>query len=215
MNQFKLTTLILGFIVSFGVAQAATITSERGVEFMVVDGHAVNFDRWSPQQSIELADGTHQLVMRFEDEVKRGSKEVIYTSRPYVFELTVNGRDMTIGLDTRLSAQSQASSYFASGAQWQAVYSNDEVKPLVATVLEGDGFAAYSNMEELVAKYNQANGIIFDEGESKNLNELLVEVDHQGKVSIKGDSVTQLKLWYAKASDEERKAFRRWMIDQE
>nr|WP_152794873.1 MULTISPECIES: DUF2057 domain-containing protein [unclassified Salinivibrio] len=198
-----------------GAAQAATITSARNIEFLVADGKEVTFESWAPQQSIELSEGTHQLVMRFDGEVKRGSKEVIFTSRPYLFELTVDGRDATIGVSSRLRSQSQAKSYFSSGPQWQAEFENGDVMPLEAVELEGDGFGAYADMEALVAEYNRENGIIIDQGESKNLNDVLVEVDDQGKASIKGDALSQLKLWYTKASDQERKSFRRWIIDQD
>ncbi|OOF11292.1 hypothetical protein BZG82_04535 [Salinivibrio sp. PR5] len=215
MKQLKWAGLALGVTLLSGVAQAATITSARGVEFLVIDGTEVEFDSWAPQQSVELSDGKHQLVMRYEGEVKRGSKDVVFTSRPYVFDFNVDGRDATIDIDTRLSAQSQASSYFASGPQWQAEFESGEVMPLNAIELKGDGFAAYADMEALVADYNRANGIIFDQGESKNLNDVLVEVDEEGKASIKGDALSQLKLWYTKASDQERKSFRRWIIDQE
>ncbi|MPS31984.1 MULTISPECIES: DUF2057 domain-containing protein [unclassified Salinivibrio] len=205
----------LAVLLAAGAAQAATITSARNIEFLVADGKEVTFESWAPQQSIELSEGTHQLVMRFDGEVKRGSKEVIFTSRPYLFELTVDGRDATIGVSSRLRSQSQAKSYFSSGPQWQAEFENGDVMPLEAVELEGDGFGAYADMEALVAEYNRENGIIIDQGESKNLNDVLVEVDDQGKASIKGDALSQLKLWYTKASDQERKSFRRWIIDQD
>ncbi|OOF25406.1 hypothetical protein BZJ19_08855 [Salinivibrio proteolyticus] len=214
MKQLKWAGIALGVTLLSGVAQAATITSTRGVEFLVIDGSEVKFDNWAPQQSVELSDGTHQLVMRYEGEVKRGSKDVVFTSRPYVFDLQVNGRDAVIDIDTNLRFETQASSYF-DAPNWQAEFESGEVMPLNAIELKGDGFAAYADMEALVADYNRANGIIFDQGESKNLNDVLVEVDEEGKASIKGDALSQLKLWYTKASDQERKSFRRWIIDQE
>jgi len=215
MKLWKWAGLALGVTLLSGVAQAATITSARGVEFLVIDGTEVKFDGWAPQQSVELSDGKHQLVMRYEGEVKRGSKDVVFTSRPYIFEINVDGRDATLNIDTNLRVHSQATNYFASGPQWQAEFESGEVMSLNATELKGDGFAAYADMEALVADYNRANGIIFDQGESKNLNDVLVEVDEEGKASIKGDALSQLKLWYTKASDQERKSFRRWIIDQE
>ncbi|OOE62163.1 YccT family protein [Salinivibrio sp. IB282] len=206
--------LVLSTLLAASVTSAAEITSAPNIEFVVVDGKEISFDNWAPQQTIELANGTHQLVMRFDGEVKRGSKEVIFTSRPYLFELNVDGRNTTIDIDTRLKTKVQAEHYF-DDAQWQAEFDNGDVMPLEAVELKGDGFAAYADMEALVAEYNRANGIIIDQGESKNLNDVLVEVDDQGQASIKGDALSQLKLWYTKASDQERKSFRRWIIDQD
>ena len=213
MKQMKWLTAALLLVAAS--AQAAVITSAPSVEFMVVDGKKVKTDSWQPQQSIELTKGKHQIVMRFDDEVRRGSKEVIYTSRPYIFELQVDERNATLSLDKRIKNENEAQHYFTQGARWQVEYADGETAAIIATELKGDGFAAYADMEALVAKYNRANGIVFEQGESKDLNELLVEVNDNGKVSIKGDTLTQLKLWYSKATNQERKAFRRWMIDQE
>ncbi|KKA46131.1 DUF2057 domain-containing protein [Salinivibrio sp. KP-1] len=207
--------LVLSTLLAASVVNAAEITSARNIEFVVVDGKEASFENWAPQQTIELDNGTHQLVMRFDGEVKRGSQEVIYTSRPYLFELEVDGRNATINIDSKLRVKSQATSYFDGAPQWQAEFDNGDVMPLDAVELKGDGFAAYADMEALVAEYNRENGIIIDQGESKNLNDVLVEVDDQGKASIKGDALSQLKLWYTKASDQERKSFRRWIIDQD
>ncbi|OOE35926.1 hypothetical protein BZG05_03650 [Salinivibrio kushneri] len=206
--------LVLCTLMASSVINAAEITSARNIEFVVVDGEKVTFDNWSPTQTIELPDGNHQIVVRFEGEVKRGSRDLVFTSRPYLFELNVDGRNTTIDIDTRLKTKVQAEHYF-DDAQWQAEFDNGDVMPLDAVELKGDGFAAYADMEALVAEYNRENGIIIDQGESKNLNDVLVEVDDQGKASIKGDALSQLKLWYTKASDQERKSFRRWIIDQD
>ncbi|MPX98157.1 DUF2057 domain-containing protein, partial [Salinivibrio sp. VYel6] len=171
--------LVLSTLLAASVTSAAEITSAPNIEFVVVDGKEISFEDWAPQQTIELANGTHQLVMRFDGEVKRGSKEVIFTSRPYLFELDVDGRDATINIDTNLRVKTQATSYFDDNPQWQAEFDNGEVMPLEAVELKGDGFGAYADMEALVAEYNRENGIIIDQGESKNLNDVLVEVDDQ------------------------------------
>lgn len=215
MKKLTKAAWMLGALMASSVIHAAEITSARHIEFLVVDGSKISFDNWAPQQTIELANGTHQLVMRFDGEVQRGSKEVIFTSRPYLFELDVDGRDATINIDANLRVKTQATSYFDDNPQWQAEFDNGEVMPLEAVELKGDGFGAYADMEALVAEYNRENGIIIDQGESKNLNDVLVEVDDQGQASIKGDALSQLKLWYTKASDQERKTFRRWIIDQD
>ncbi len=167
MKKLTKAAWALGALMASSVINAAEITSARHIEFLVVDGSKVSFENWAPQQSIELDNGTHQLVMRFDGEVKRGSKEVIFTSRPYLFELEVDGRDATINIDTQLRVKTQATSYFADNPQWQAEYDNGDVMPLDAVELKGDGFGAYADMEALVADYNRANGIVIEQGQSK------------------------------------------------
>ncbi len=46
-------------------------------------------------------------------------------------------------------------------------------------------------------------------------DEVIVAVSESGDVELTGNALTQLKLWYSKASEEERKAFRKWIIDVE
>jgi uncharacterized protein YccT (UPF0319 family) len=92
-------------------------------------------------------------------------------------------------------------------------------------------------MDELIAAHNAERGIVFDNGQmtkaeqaatatlvttaavatSKDVTAVNNNVPKTTVKSepIKAENVEQLKAWYLKASKEERKEFRKWMIDQE
>ena len=208
----KLWLLVALFSVS---SQAATLAVADNIQLLAVDGKKVKGQGWSEVESVELTDGKHQIVVRFDGEVKRGSKTTIYTTRPYLFDIDLADMNAEITLP-RLTTESQAKAFFERGATWQLALDNGMVKPLVGVELQGDGFAAYSDIEALVAAYNGANGIVVEKGNAIDLQQVAVNVDNKtGKVEITGDALTQLKMWYTKASKEDKKAFKIWMAEKD
>ncbi|MGF1729559.1 YccT family protein [Photobacterium kasasachensis] len=199
----------LSLVLLSGGLQAATVSSSKNVELLVVDGKKVQSSFWSPSESVELQPGRHQIVVRFDGELKNGSKKTMYTTRPYLFEMDVPDDDVTITLP-RLTTLSQAKAHFNRGVQWQLESSDGSTSLLSYVELEGKGFGAFKNMEELVADYNRQHGITFEQGYAVNLEQAAVEVSEQGEVMISGDALAQLKLWYVKASAEEKAAFYQW-----
>ena len=199
----------LSLVLLSGGLQAATVSSSKNVELLVVDGKKVQSSFWSPTESVELQPGRHQIVVRFDGELKNGSKKTMYTTRPYLFEMDVPDDDVTIILP-RLTTLSQAKAHFTRGAEWQLELSDGTTSPLEYTPLEGKGIGAFKDMEELVADYNRQHGITFEQGYAVDLEKATVEVSEQGEVTISGDALAQLKLWYSKADAEEKAAFYQW-----
>lgn len=198
-------------LLSVGV-QAATLSTSRNINLLVVDGKKVESSFWSPIEKVELSEGKHQIVVRFDGEVKNGSKDTILTTRPYLFDIDITDQDATIVLP-RLTTLSQAKAHFDRGADWSLKYADGMTETIKYTELQGSGFAAYSDMEALVAEYNRNNGIVFEQGYAVDLEDVAVQVTEQGELKITGDSLTQLKMWYAKASDQEKKSFKIWMAE--
>ncbi|WP_394165318.1 DUF2057 family protein [Photobacterium piscicola] len=196
-------------------AQAATLTVADKVKLLAVDGKEVKSQGWSEVDSVELTDGKHQVVVRFDGDVKRGSKTTIYTTRPYLFDIDLAGKNAEIILP-RLTTESQAKAFFERGATWQLALENGAVKPLVGVELQGEGFAAYSDIEAVIAAYNRDNGIVIEQGNAVDLQQVSVNVDNEtGKVEITGDALIQLKMWYTKATKEDKKAFKIWMAEKD
>ncbi|MDD1792994.1 DUF2057 domain-containing protein [Enterovibrio sp. ZSDZ42] len=206
--------LFIGLLALSGVVNAAEITAKNGVEFLVVDGKDVKKISSDADKRLELSPGRHQLVARYDDEVKRGSKNVIFTSKPYVFDLDVTNENVVLNVP-KFRFESQAIAFFRNPEWVLENVSTGKTTFISSTLMTGSGFGAFNNMEQVVADYNRQNGIIIEGGEAKDLEEVLVSVDKKGNVDIKGDTVTQLKLWYTKATNEEKKAFKRWMIEQD
>ncbi|MGR5146090.1 DUF2057 family protein [Photobacterium alginatilyticum] len=199
----------LTLVLLSGGLQAATVSSSKNVELLVVDGKKVQSSIWSSTESVELQPGRHQIVVRFDGELKNGSKKTMYTTRPYLFEMDVPDDDVTITLP-RLTTLSQAKAHFNRGVQWQLESSDGSTSLLPYVELQGKGFGAFKDMEALVADYNRQHGITFEQGYAVNLEQTAVEVNEQGEVTISGDALAQLKLWYVKANAEEKAAFYQW-----
>ncbi|OLQ69338.1 hypothetical protein BIT28_20370 [Photobacterium proteolyticum] len=189
--------------------QAATLSTGPNIELLVIDGKKVDSSFWSQTESVDLAPGKHQVVVRFDGELKSGSKSKMYTTRPYLFELNVPDENATIVLPL-LTSLTQAKSHFERGPEWQLELESGAMRTLEYVELQGKGFAAFSNMEKLVADYNRQHGITFEQGYAVDLEKATVEVSEQGEVTISGDALAQLKLWYSKADAEEKAAFYQW-----
>jgi hypothetical protein len=208
----KLWLLVALFSVT---TQAATLAVAENIQLLAVDGKEVISQGWSSVDKVELSTGQHQVVVRFNGDVKRGSKSTIYTTRPYLFDIDLANTNAEIILP-RLTTESQAKAFFERGAQWQLTMENGAVKPLVVIELQGEGFAAYSDIEALVAAYNSDNGIVIEKGNAVDLQQVAVNVDNKtGKIEITGDALTQLKMWYTKASNNDKKAFKIWMAEKD
>lgn len=204
----------VGLVALSTAAGAAELSAKNGLEFLVVNGKSVTKIANDGDKKLDLNPGKYQIVARFDEEVKRGSKSTIFTSKPYVFEIEMSSEDLFLVVP-KFKFESQASAFFKKPEWMIENKSSGAVQSISGVRLTGVGFGSFNNMEKAVAQYNSDNGIIFEGGQAKNLEEMLVSVDDKGNVNIKGDTLTQLKLWYTKASIEEKKAFKRWMIEQD
>ncbi|WP_036798462.1 DUF2057 domain-containing protein [Photobacterium marinum] len=194
--------------------QAATLSTGDNIELMAVDGKKVESTFWNPIESVDLAPGKHQVVVRFDGELKNGSKSKMYTTRPYLFELQVPEQDSVIMLP-RLNSVTQAKAHFERGPEWKLELSDGSVRALNYVPLHGKGFIAHKDIEGLVAEYNRQHGITFEQGYAVDLKKAAVEVTDKGEVKITGDALAQLKLWYSKANAEEKAAFQQWAKEQD
>ncbi|TKF08934.1 DUF2057 domain-containing protein [Enterovibrio norvegicus] len=167
--------------------------------------------------TVELVDGDNQIIVRYKSILDDGSKTKFFESKPYVFEFKSLGQDLTISVE-RFRKYKQAEKAFDNGkTRWTIEKPSGVSIPFRFDELPGNpGFLPYADLPKAVAAYNKKNGIYFEGQEIKDINqEVIVAVSDTGEVEITGDPITQLKLWYTKATKEERKTFRKWMIDQE
>ncbi|WP_434355994.1 DUF2057 domain-containing protein [Parasalinivibrio latis] len=207
--------LASAFILLCSIAAPAFAESKliagNNIEFLVLNGREVTDEQ---EKLLKLSSQTNQIALRYSGEVRNGSKTAIYTSRPYLFEYTpVDGEAIIYLRDFKTLTQVKA--FFKRDPEWMLKTSSDKKSLIKGVGLTGTGFAGFSNMEKVVAKYNKEQGIILEQSGPVDIEDVAVEVKEDGKVEITGDALTQLKLWYTKASKEERKTFRKWMVDQD
>lgn len=204
------------FGVLTGPVSAATLELERNIEVLVVNQEEVE------EAPNELKAGENQLVLRYEGRIKGKSKSVHITSKPYIV-VTSAGKDQNISIDFIPNTEGkferavdEDSSLFEVKVDGIKVDSSETLLP------PEKGLLPYSKPAVLVTKYNQEHGLVFDSGKIRSLKKELEQVQLQESTTVKSETVAvetetslQMKLWYSRATPEERKTFRKWLIDQE
>ncbi len=214
-------------------ASAAVIVPMKGVSLLYINGQEAD----SKIKSTNIANGESQLVIQMDKTVGNGSSKSNYTSAPYVITLNITGDEVKINHPVARS-KSEAEAVFRKGNPDWRITQDGKSLPYEQEKLKGkDGFLPYSGLDELVAQHNEVRGISFGasglevaSGTSAAATTAVVAtgaavatVDNnakktknkKGAAAENGAPVEHLKKWYLKASNAERKEFRKWMIDQE
>lgn len=201
---------------------AAELTASRGVSILYINGQAA-------EQKIginKVGEGFTQVVVQLDDKLGKGN---VFTSKPYVINFDAQDKDYKITLPKFYSEMAATEEFSKAKPGWGVEVKGQEVE-FTQTVLEGKkGFMPYAGMENLIAKHNQQRGLYFQDGQlidapvavemavvaTASSNAIVGESKATAAPVKVSSNVEQLKAWYLQASKEERKEFRRWMIDQE
>ena len=200
-------------------ASAAVIEPSNGVEILLIDGVKVEETR----DAATVEAGPVQLVVRYSKKLKDSGKYRVFDSSPYVINFDASEEDMEISIP-KMYSYSQANTFFKKDADWAIeTESGKSVKYTQEVLDRGDGVFPYYDMPKLVHEHNAKRGLVVGSGAAlaataQDANATIVEVVESGEkkvVKLETSNLEQLKAWYLKASKQERKEFRRWMIDQE
>ncbi len=209
MTFFMSFVFVLSAVFLSSTANAAQLSGSNGVEFLVINGKKAEKYAKGAHKKIELAPGEYQVIARFEDNLKRGSSTTLFTSKPYVFNIKIQKSDLVLSVPN-MKMHSHAAAFFSDPSWTLTHLSTQHKSPISSVELVGSGFGAFSNMEKAVAYHNEQQGIFLYQEKMQDLKEGPVAQD---ELSQKSEPSAQLKFWYSKANDEEKKAFRRWIID--
>ncbi|WP_334550806.1 DUF2057 domain-containing protein [Vibrio scophthalmi] len=220
----KKLSILLTCLLSSTV-MSAELSSAKGVSVLYINGVPAE----SKLGTNTIEDGFNQIVVRMDKEVGRGSGNGVFTSKPYVVEINVSGDEVTIDHPTARSKKEAELAFRDDQPEWRIEQDGQPIE-FQQEVLKGKkGMFPYLGMDKLITEHNQQRGIYFDKG-------MLIDkpVAAVSATAVTAAAVTdmpeapqvapqvvdtinldQLKAWYLKSSTEERKAFRRWMIDQE
>ncbi|ROV58875.1 DUF2057 domain-containing protein [Vibrio ponticus] len=209
--------------------QAAVLSAQDGVSILYVNGQKA-------EQKIgenQVEEGFVQTVVRFDD--KLGSK--VFTSKPYVISFDAQGEGIKVVAPDVNSEMAAENEFSKAKPGWKVLVDGKEVQFEQAVLNGKGGFMPYAGMDNLVVEHNKQRGIYFNNGElvdapvaaelapvavattsavaaaNSTANNAAKATSQAPNAAVK--NVEQLKAWYLKASKEERKEFRRWMIDQE
>ncbi|GAK84387.1 hypothetical protein JCM19238_1954 [Vibrio ponticus] len=205
---------------------AAELSAQNGISILLVNGKAAQ----EKLGSNSVDEGFVQAVVKFDDKVGHGASAAIFESKPYVLSFEGNGAEFEVKLPKFNSAVSAKQAFETLNPGWQVLVDGKPVKVEHEMLKGKKGFMPYAGMENLVAEHNKQRGIYFNNGELVDApvavevapvaTSAVVTANAAAKTSVEAPkaaakNVEQLKAWYLKASKEERKEFRRWMIDQE
>ncbi|MFT6141140.1 MAG: hypothetical protein ACI892_002104 [Marinobacter maritimus] len=197
-----LVVLITFCVMSSGYA--ATLTGERNVEILAIDGQKYS-NKIVESSDLILAKGLHQIVVRYSSSFP---KDGMLTSKPYIFNIQVDN-NTKVALVGTFNSYEQAEKALEKGIIWRVTNQNSSVMIKGADILFGEGFFPYRDIEKLIAKYNKDNAIISPSTADN------VAITAQGKSSDYANSAAteQLIKMYSSASKADKKAFRIWLIE--
>lgn len=214
----KLIWLLLGVT---WASHGAELSAKKGIEFLALNGQDIERYGENANKTLELSKGQYQLVLRYEASVKRGSKDTLFTSKPYVVDIKMGDENASLSIP-KMRFESQAQSYFRK-PKWVFSHQGTQTE-LTGTELEGLGFGGFRNIEEAIAKFNQDKGLIAKPISTVSATAMPASLIATGEKPVKllkdgqgankqTPAFNQLTYWYLKASNDEKKAFKRWMIE--
>ncbi|NRF24971.1 DUF2057 family protein [Vibrio coralliilyticus] len=200
---------------------ALDLDLDSGISAEILNGKKVK------DENYELVKGDNQFVFEFSGKLKDGHKREYYSSRPYIVTLDLENADVLkvelvsnrfSSIEKKVNKREPIFKFTIDG---KAVNDSQEMLP------PAEGAFPYSNVPALVDTYNKERGLVFDSGKVVELKAELAKLEQseplatgeKATTTIAGvkesENTLQLKLWYLRASDEERKNFKRWMIEQD
>ncbi|MDW6091974.1 DUF2057 family protein [Vibrio rhizosphaerae] len=220
---------ILGLLAGYfsGAVCAAELSLPGSVALLAVDGQKVEHT-----QMIQLPGGTHQFVFRYEESLRYGSRKKKYQSTPLVVFIPFSESASMVLSHSRFRDYSTAESAFENGTVvWQLVDSQGKYTALQPVELPGNpGFLPYQNIEAAIARYNRQQGISrLSGGTSSPRTELSPSMSKSPQSTETGQTeiaqpsgsrsadhfVPQIQAWYLQATDAQRKALLKWMMEQQ
>lgn len=187
--------------------QAATLTPATGVEILFVNG-VKNEEK---REAVDVDASKVQLLLRYNKLVGSGNSKKVFDSAPYVIGLDVEESNLTITAP-KVYSYEQAKLEFKNTPEWVITDSKGTAVSYTQIKLPPEeGFMPYYDLETMLVKYNKAQDQSFTVGES-DLNHVN-SVKHNDVQSV--PSLEQLKKDYLQINKTDRKAFQKWIIDQD
>lgn len=184
------------------MVSANQISAEFGVEIMAVNGVEVK-----GKSDYQINDGFNQIVVRMSKRLTNGSSRDQFISSPYIISFDTD-KDVDIDVP-KVTSYSDAETKFRHGPDWRITASGQNLSYNSAYLPGKEGFMPYGDLAAVITTYNNQHNIVLSADADTIAGEL--KSVQQAKSN---EASKQLKLWYKKASVEQREEFRRWMESQ-
>lgn len=214
MNKWVLGALCLASVPN----SFAGIELGNGVTLNTLNGEVIK-----EIEQVSLEAGENQLVLDYTGYLSERGKREFLSTVPYivVIDAPINS-DIEIDLISRKYAKVSG---LVDKEQpiFDVTVNGNQVDALQEVLPPAKGALPYGDIPELVRAYNQERGLVFDSGKIRSLKEELAAVQTGAVVDAtvatdstvqESENTLQLKLWYSRANEEERKAFQKWLVDQ-
>ncbi|MBY8106492.1 DUF2057 family protein [Vibrio fluvialis] len=206
--------LILGVsALSFAAHAEVKLELPEFIDLIAVNGMKPVIDKaYTESRSVTLPDGTNQIAFQFEPMVEDNDGMRRVYSDIVVTKFSVADTTLTFDLPEyrRLSQARKEIKTF----EWALKDASGKSVELVSDKLDSNGVQLGRNYIQDVLDYNQKGGVaaipVVGYTYAKSL-----PVSAEQQTVIDTENVAQLKLWYSKSTPEERKAFRKWVVDQD
>ncbi|MDC0609979.1 DUF2057 domain-containing protein [Vibrio sp.] len=210
-NYLKYSITLALFLAS--VCHAANLTIPNTVELMALNGQKLKLT--IEKNEVEVHSGQNEIVYRYVEVLKDGSKQRKYQSAPLVSLIDVpENEDLTLSHKAFSNYTMAAVAFRTDKVDWTITDTTGKQKSLNPEILPGDeGLFPYANIERLIEKYNASHNINIAPAA---LIQSEVNAAESEKININTNSdafIKEIKSWYLTASDIERKALLKWMIE--
>tara|TARA_Y100001960_G_scaffold275234_1_gene304691 strand:- start:182 stop:829 length:648 start_codon:yes stop_codon:yes gene_type:complete len=206
------------------VCLAAAPHSFAGVELgNGVTLNTLNGEVIEDAEQLSLEPGENQLVLDYTGYLSDRGKREFLSTVPYIVIVDVP-KDSDVEIDLKSRKYGQVSSWVDKEQPlFDVTVNGGEVEAMQEILPPAKGALPYGDIPELVKVYNQEHGLVFDSGKIRSLKEELAAVQTGAVVGStvvaestvqESENTLQLKLWYSRANEEERKAFQKWLVDQ-
>lgn len=199
--------MIIASIFFVSSVQAATLIPATGVEILFVNG-VKNEEK---REAVNVDASKVQLLLRYNKQVGSGNSKKVFDSAPYIMGLDVEESNLTITAP-KVYSYEQAKLEFKNTPEWIITDSKGTAVSYTQIKLPPEeGFMPYYDLETMLTKYNKAQNVSFTASEG-SLNQINSTNPRDGQTI---PSLDQLKKDYLLINKTDRKAFQKWIIDQD
>lgn len=198
---------------SVQVSAGVTINLDECIEAHVVDGMGL---KSSAGNSIELSNGTHQIVVSCAVTLGRSNDDSVpEVSDAFVLQFTAIDTELTLSAPT-IQSRRQLERFNSEG-NFRLVDPSGQTVPYRADVLKKEGFQLFRDYVEELAAFNRSSApaaVRTDAPDTTGSANDGIGAAHQGGAADTADQemVRQmLRYWYLKADMKTRNEFKSWM----